>query len=111
MKRTLTSFIRDESGQGALTMVLIMLILGTLIITPLLGLMGTGLRAGQMHEERMAEFYAADSGVEDALYKIQNEEVPDWMKGVWDKDVYEHVPYSYPEPPCPPCKLITKAWR
>jgi len=62
---------KKESGQ-AFILVLILLVLGGLIITPLLGFMSTGLLAGQANEKRMAEVYAADAGVEDAVYKIMN---------------------------------------
>ncbi len=60
---------KKESGQ-AFILVLILLVLGGLIIAPLLGFMSTGLIAGQLNEERMAEVYAADAGIEDAIYKI-----------------------------------------
>ncbi len=60
---------KKESGQ-AFILVLILLVLGGLIIAPLLGFMSTGLIAGQANEKRMAEVYAADAGIEDAIYKI-----------------------------------------
>lgn len=62
---------KKESGQ-AFILVLILLLVGALMIGPLLGFMGTGLVAGQTYEERVAEVYAADAGVEDAIYKIMN---------------------------------------
>jgi len=49
---------------------LVLLLVGGLIIAPLLGFMGTGLIAGQVHEKRMDELYAADAGVEYAIWKI-----------------------------------------
>ena len=64
----------NESGQTFI-LVLIMLLLGGLIIASLLGYMSTGLNVGRVYEERMAELYAADSGVEDALWQIKT--VPD----------------------------------
>ena len=72
MKKLLRSLGRNESGQGVLITVLVLLILGALLIVPLLNLMGTGLQAGRVNEERTEEFYAADAGVEDALYKLVN---------------------------------------
>ncbi len=69
MKNVLKKLVRDEEGQ-AFILVLIFLLVGGLIIGPLLGYMGTGLLAGQMHEEKMEGLYAADAGIEDALYKI-----------------------------------------
>lgn len=69
MKRKLKELGRDETGQ-VFILALIMLLLGGLIMAPLLGFMGTGLKAGQAYEKRMAELYAADAGVEDALWQI-----------------------------------------
>lgn len=60
---------KRESGQ-VLILVLILLLLGGLIIAPLMGFMSTGLKAGQVFEERMDEVYAADAGVEGAIYNI-----------------------------------------
>lgn len=72
MKIALNKPVTDEKGQ-AMILVLVLLVLGSLIIAPLLGFMGTGLLAGQVFENRMAEFYAADAGVEDALWKLIND--------------------------------------
>ncbi len=75
MKNVLNKLVRDEEGQ-AFILVLIFLLVGGLIIAPLLGFMGTGLKVGQMHEQKMEGLYAADAGVEDALYKImKNDEL------------------------------------
>lgn len=70
MKRILNKLMREEAGQ-AFILALIMLLLGGLIIAPLLGFMGTGLKSGQAYEKRMTELYAADAGVADALWQIQ----------------------------------------
>jgi len=72
MKRTLNKSIRDEKGQ-ALILALILLLIGGLIIAPLMGFMSTGLIAGQVFEKKMDGLYAADAGVEDALWKIKND--------------------------------------
>ncbi|MEA3442622.1 MAG: hypothetical protein U9R04_03915 [Chloroflexota bacterium] len=76
MKKVFGELIKVEKGQGALVMVLVMLVLGGLIIAPLLSYMGTGLKVGQMHEEKTQELYAADAGVEDAMWQIQNDQIP-----------------------------------
>ena len=62
--------IEDEKGR-VLIGVLILLVLGSLVLTPLLGLMSTGLGAGGVYERKTAELYAADAGVEDAIWRIQ----------------------------------------
>jgi len=84
MKTTVKRAIGDEQGH-VLIMALILLVVGGLILTPLLGLMSTGLVAGQVYEKKTDELYAADAGVEDAIWRIQNR-------------VPESYPYSYPEP-------------
>jgi len=70
LRKMLTHPRKNESGQGVLAMVLILLMLGAIILTPLLVFMSTGLKAGGVYESKMQEFYAADAGVEDAIWKI-----------------------------------------
>jgi len=72
MKIAVKSLIRDERGQ-AMVLALILLLIGGLICAPLLAHMGTGLIAGEVYESRAAELYAADAGVEDAIWKIQHD--------------------------------------
>ena len=99
-KRTLNKVTADEKGQ-ALIIVLILLLLGGLIIAPMLSYMGSGLKTGKdVYEERMYGQYAADSGVEDALYKIQVDDaaMPDeWEEDPWAWDAYS-TPYTYSMP-------------
>jgi hypothetical protein len=70
MRTVVKGAIRNEKG-NVLILVLILLVVGGLILTPLLGLMSTGLLAGQVYEKKTDELYAADAGVEDAIWKIQ----------------------------------------
>ena len=65
--------IKDESGQ-ALVLTLLLLLISGLIAAPLLSYMGTGLLTGEVYETRTAELYAADAGVEDAVWKIENKD-------------------------------------
>jgi hypothetical protein len=62
---------RGEKGQ-ALIIAMILMLLGSLIIVPMLAYMGAGLKAGTIQEERTGELYAADAGVEDALWHIHD---------------------------------------
>ena len=100
MKRISNKLIRDEKGQ-ALLMVLILILVGGLIIAPLLAHMSTGLKVGrEVYEEKMYGQYAADSGVEDALYKIKVDDPalpPEW-EGVWEGGDYG-IPYGPPDYP------------
>jgi len=70
MKTIMKEAIRDQKG-AALPLVLVLLVVGGLILTPLLGLMSTGLVSGQVYEKKTDELYAADAGVEDAIWRIQ----------------------------------------
>jgi len=73
MKIAVKRLIKNEKG-AALVMALILLLIGGLISAPLLSYMGTGLLAGEVYEARTAELYAVDAGVEDAVWKIQNQD-------------------------------------
>lgn len=60
-----------ESGQ-ALFLALLLLGVGSLVLAPLLSFMGSGLNAGVVVEDKTDELYAADAGVQDAIWKINN---------------------------------------
>jgi Flp pilus assembly pilin Flp len=69
MKSIVKKLVRDEKG-AALIMALILLLIGGLISAALLNYMGSGILAGEVHERRTAELYAADAGVEDAIWRL-----------------------------------------
>ena len=48
MKTAMKRAIKDEKG-AALALALVLLVVGGLVLTPLLGLMSTGLLAGQVY--------------------------------------------------------------
>jgi hypothetical protein len=75
MKTALSKLMRNEKGQ-ALPIVLVLLLMGGLFTSSLLGYMGTGLIAGQVFEGKMKGLYAADAGIEDALWKLDNGYAP-----------------------------------
>ena len=75
VEKMLNPLRRNESGQGALSIVLLLLLMGSVILVPLLVFMQTGLKAGGVYESKMGAFYAADAGVEDALWRIKNDRV------------------------------------
>jgi len=58
---------------------LILLAVGGLTTTPLMAYMSTGLIAGELYERSTAEVYAADAGVEDALWQLKQRD-PDPVK-------------------------------
>lgn len=72
MTTTMKTLARDQKGQ-ALLLAVILLLVGGLIAAPLLAYMGTGILTGEVYETRTAELYAADAGVEDAVWRIQRQ--------------------------------------
>ena len=76
MKIAAKSLVRDEKGR-AMVLALLLLVFGGLILTPLLGLMSTGLAAGQVYEKKTDELYAADAGVEYAIWHLEQGGDPD----------------------------------
>jgi len=96
MKRTSNKLIKGEKGQ-ALIIVLVLMLVGGLIIAPLLSHIGTGLKTGkEVYEERTGLFYAADSGIEDALWQIKHETLPDLFSGYDQYDYTTVYPHSLP---------------
>lgn len=103
MKRLL-HLIREETGQAPLGLVLMMVAICALIIPSLLSFTVTSLNVAEAVECRSLEFYSADAGIENALWKIKNDQIPEWMKGDWVNDTYvqgEENPYTYNLGPLP----------
>lgn len=63
---------KDEQGQ-ALVMVLLALLLGTLLVSTFLFFASTSQRATTAVQEQTVDRYSADAGVEDAIWKLQNQ--------------------------------------
>jgi hypothetical protein len=59
-----------QSGQ-ALILVMIFLLLGSLTLVPTLTHISTALKTGETYEQNTNELYTADSGIEDALWRIK----------------------------------------
>jgi hypothetical protein len=72
MNNIVKRVIREESG-AAMVLAVILLLVGGLITASLLSFMGTGLVVGPAYEGRVAELYGADAGVEDAVWRIQQQ--------------------------------------
>jgi len=81
MKEWLSRIRKEEAGL-VLPIVLVMLALGSLLIVPALNYVTTNLKAAEMVEENLEGLYAADAGIEDALWRIKN-------------DMPASFPYSY----------------
>ena len=94
-----SKFLPEERGQ-ALIMVLVFLLLGSLTITPLLSYMGTALKTGRMYQDKTEELYAADSGIEDAIWQIKYDRLEVLLSDP-DYDIYDFGTvwtYSVSEP-------------
>ena len=75
MLRFLKQIIGDEKGQ-ALPVVLALLIVGGLMVTPTLNYAATSLNIGRIIEKGVNGLYAADAGVEYALWYLTNDIPP-----------------------------------
>jgi hypothetical protein len=82
--KLVNSLKKRESGQ-VLISVLALMALGSIMIIPTLGLTTTSLRATEVHEKNVQGLYAADNGLEDALWRL-----------MWD--IPETFPYTYQIP-------------
>ena len=81
MKKWLSAVRLGESGQVLLA-VLAMMVLGSFMVIPVLNYASTSLKTTEMYEENLEGLYAADAGVEDALWRLN-----------YDKPA--SFPYSY----------------
>jgi hypothetical protein len=80
--------VRGEKGQ-AIILVLLLMMLGTIIVPALLAYMSTGLKTGQVFENKTAELYAADAGIQNAIWQVKYDHL-----GVLFTD---YTPYDYSE--------------
>lgn len=79
--------------------VVVLLLLSALIVSPLLIYVSTAVRTERfVYEENMQRFYAADSGIEHALWRINENDLPAWMRATWDDSTYAFSPFNYSLP-------------
>lgn len=70
--KAIFSRIKSEEKGAVFLLALILLGVGSLILAPLLSYMSTGLMATKVFEDETKDFYAADAGVEDAIWRLIN---------------------------------------
>ena len=70
MKSKVKKLLKRQDGQIFL-IALVLLAIGGLMLPPLLSFMGTGIKVSELHEEEVLSLYAADAGIEDALYVLR----------------------------------------
>jgi len=95
-KTATRTLIRGEKGYVLIAALVVLVVLG-LIAGPLLSYMVGGLKAGHVVEAGATELYAADAGVQDALWRIENLELTDFLSGYDEYDYYGLWPYVLPD--------------
>lgn len=93
MTRIITSALakwpREQGGQ-ALIIVLLLLMFGSLTLPPILSYLSTSLKSGEIYRSRTNELYAADSGIEDAIWQIKYDRLP----VLFDSPEYDAYDYT-----------------
>jgi len=84
--KLLRKILRNEAGQ-ALPMALLLLVLGGLLIGTSVSLTYTNLKANIMVDRKTSELYAADAGVEDAVWNLQYGPEPAGGWGTWSDQI------------------------
>ncbi len=104
-KRRVGSALRSQSGFATLTTVLVIMVVGAIIITPLLAFVITGTRAGEVHDRITDRLYAADAGIQDGIWRVSSGDYPNDWKGTWDESVYGDEPLIYSVPDLNGCEV------
>lgn len=82
-------FKQTKSQKGyVLILVMILMLVGSLILTSLLKFTGTGISTTTMYVDKGKELYAADAGIEDGRWRIKNDDLPTGY------DVYDYYELS-----------------
>ncbi|MFA5316674.1 MAG: hypothetical protein WC369_04550 [Dehalococcoidales bacterium] len=87
--KALDEFRRKQGGQALIT-VLILLMLGSLTLPPMLSHLSTSLKTGEIYQSKTNEMYAADSGIEDAIWQIKY----DRLAVLFDSPEYDAYDYT-----------------
>jgi len=109
-KRILRRLTKGESGAAPLMAVLIMLVAGATILVPLMGFIYSGTTQSRMHQSKTHTYYAADSGIEDGMWRVSNEDLPSWMQvSPWSTSIFTHNPayYEYTLPTTVNDRIVT----
>ena len=94
VKTNLVKYLREESGQSLIA-VLVFLMIGSLTLPAALSLIATTLKTLQVYESKTDELYAADSGIEDAVWQIKYDRLEVLFSDP-DYDIYDfNTTWSY----------------
>lgn len=77
--------------------VLILMLVGSLIVTPLLSYMTNGLITSKLYDEKAKALYAADAGIEDAYWNLKNDNTEATIPGYNNYDFATDFTYYLPE--------------
>jgi hypothetical protein len=80
--------MNSEKGQ-ALPLSILVLALGTLIITPFLGHASSSVIGSGVYAQAIMEQYAADAGVEHAVWSLTNDGLADQLPNPGDEITYQ----------------------
>ena len=99
MNKTIIKILnRGNNERGnILILTLIFMLVGFLTVTPLLMYMGTGLKTGQIFEQRYGQLYAADAGIEDSAWQINYNHVETTCPGYNPYDYQSDYVYNLTE--------------
>jgi len=96
-----TADVHHAERGSALTLVLTFLLLGTALVVPLLSLVAASLTAERIDSKKTQELYAADAGLQDAVWQIKGDRLdtlfasPPYSKfdydSVWSYDLSRQV--------------------
>ncbi len=88
IRNRMRTCLHGESGQALVT-VLVLLVIGSLTLPPVLSHLATALRTERIYRDKADELYAADSGIEDAIWQIKY----DRLQAIFTDPLYD--PYDY----------------
>ncbi len=100
MKKIIKILKSEESGQ-ALIMAMILMVVGSLVLVPLLTFVQSGMNSGQVVEDKVDKVYAADAGVEEAVWQIKHLGEPGAIPLEELDELYEYYDYTLEGKPLP----------
>jgi hypothetical protein len=86
----------SETGQ-ILLLTMVFVLLGTLIVIPLANYMISGLKSGEIFEERTSHLYAADAGIQDGSWQIKYDHLKNTCADYLPYDFAGSWSYALPE--------------
>ena len=101
---------QSQAGQ-ALVLVLVLLALGSVIVTSLLGFIAVGSKTGTVYDKKNAELYAADAGIQDAIWQIRNQQLGTTTNNNYNRYDFTNTGWSYAIPPVNGENVHVQLWN